>query len=174
MLKTDNLQLLKWNISHLKALHISKDDLAALLQLSIPVGWPQFPEAFSLPADENQASSEASDWGGYFFIDLSNKALVGSGGFHGQPDVAGNIEIGYEIAPEYWNRGFGTKAARQLMDFAFAHVEVQAVSATTLAEPNASNNVLQKIGMKFMNEIDDPEDGKLWRYQITRSEYAAR
>ena len=63
---------------------------------------------------------------------------------------------------------------QQLMDFAFTHVEVQAVSATTLAEPNASNNVLQKIGMKFMNEIDDPEDGKLWRYQITRSEYAAR
>ena len=60
------------------------------------------------------------------------------------------------------------------MDFAFAHDEVQAVSATTLAEPNASNKVLQKIGMKLMNEIDDPEHGKLWRYQITRSEYAAR
>lgn len=172
MIQTNNLQLLKWDLNHLKALNQSKDHLAALLQLSLPVGWPQFPEAFSLPRD--QSSSEASEWGGYFFIDPLNKALVGSGGFHGQPDETGNVEIGYEIAPEYWNRGLGTKAARQLMDFAFAHNEVQAVSATTLAESNASNKVLQKIGMRFVNELDDPEHGKLWRYQITRDEYAAR
>jgi [ribosomal protein S5]-alanine N-acetyltransferase len=166
--------LLKWNLSHIKALLTSKDDLAALLQVSVPVGWPQFPEAFTLPADETaEVDPDPNEWGGCFFIDLQNKALIGSGGFYGQPDNAGNVEVGYEIATEYWNRGLGTQAVQKIVDYAFAHEQVRTVSAHTLGEPNASNKVLQKVGMKFVAEIDDPENGKVWRWQISRDEYLA-
>ena len=171
MTNTNNLQLLKWDLSHVKALLRSKNDLAALLQVSVPVGWPQFPEAFSLPADKTVETSKPPDWGGYFFIDLQNKALVGSGGFYGQPDAVGNVEIGYEIASEYWNRGFATQAVQKMVDYAFAHEQVRTITAHTLAEINASNSVLKKIGMKFVAEIDDAENGKLWRWQMSRDNY---
>lgn len=172
MIQTNNLQLLQWNTNHVQALLRGKDELAGLLQVSIPFGWPQFPEAFTLPADEMAESiTPPNEWGGYFFIDTAKKALVGSGGFHGAPDESGSVEIGYEIATEYWNRGYATAAVKQLIDFAFVHPEVTAVTATTLGETNASNRVLQKLGMTFKDELTDPEHGKLWRYQITRDKY---
>jgi [ribosomal protein S5]-alanine N-acetyltransferase len=167
-----NLQLLKWDSRHAQALQTSKDALAALLQLSVPVGWPQFPEAFALPENEGEESKTAkTDWGGYFFIDAHNKVLVGSGGFYGQPDATGCVEIGYEIATEYWNRGYANQAVQKMVEFAFAHQQVETVMAHTLAEPNASNKVLKKIGMNFISEIDDLENGKIWRWQINRDEY---
>ena len=79
--------------------------------------------------------------------------------------------LAYEIASEYWNRGLATEAAQGMIDYAFSHEEVRAVIALTLAQINASSRVLQKVGMKFIAEVDDPEEGKIWRWQISRDEY---
>lgn len=164
------IKLLKWDINHLKALHAGKAELGKLLGVSIPDGWPQFPEAFTPPKDDREAARLGSEWGGYFFIDAVTNALVGSGGFHGAPDATGDVEIGYEIASEYWNRGYGTQAATALINFAFAHGQVHSASATTLGETNASNNLLQKLGMTFVAEIADDDAGKLWRWQVKRNQ----
>lgn len=171
MIKTHNLQLIICERIHVEALLRDKSELAAILQVAVPTSWPNFPEAFSLPASgASQSAPALSDWHGYFFIYPKDKTLVGNGGFKGTPDESGTIEIGYEIASEYWNRGFATEAAQGMIDYAFAHEQVQAVIAHTLAERNASNSVLQKVGMKFVTEVDDPEDGKIWRWQISREE----
>ena len=64
-----------------------------------------------------------------------------------------------------------TEAAQGMIDYAFSHQEVRGVIAHTLAQTNASNRVLQKVGMKFIAEVDDPEEGEVWRWQISRDEY---
>ena len=172
MIKTNNLQLLPVERVHVEAFLHNKSELAAILNVTVPNSWPHFPEAFSLPDDESRESNPPpTDWRGYFFIHPKNGVLVGNGGFKGSPDESGTIEIGYEIASEYWNRGFATEVAQGMIDYAFAHEEVKAVIAHTLAEKNASNRVLQKVGMKFIAEVDDPEEGKIWRWQISRDEY---
>jgi len=168
MIETKNLHLLPVERIYIEASLRSKSELAALLKVDVPAGWPHFPEAFSLPPDDLHMPS---DWRGYFFIYPVENALIGNGGFHGPPDESGMVEIGYEIATEYWNRGFATEAAQALIDYAFAHDEIQAVIAHTLGEKNASNSVLQKVGMKFVAELDDPEEGKVWRWMIARDEY---
>jgi [ribosomal protein S5]-alanine N-acetyltransferase len=175
MIKTNNLQLFPFERIHVEALLRNKSELAAILHVSVPDSWPNFPEAFSLPASESRESEQPpTDWHGYFFIHPKDRVLVGNGGFKGKPDDSGTIEIGYEIASEHWNRGFATEAAQAMIDYAFAHKEVRAVIAHTLAEINASNSVLQKVGMKFIAEVDDPEEGKIWRWQISRDEYHSR
>ena len=169
MIKITNLQLLICERIHVEALLRSKSELAAILNVAIPESWPYFPEAFSLPPDESLASDlHPTDWNSYLFIHPIDKVLIGNGGFKGEPDNSGQIEIGYEIASEYWNRGFATEAVRGMVDFAFAYEHVLAVVAHTLAGTNASNRVLQKVGMTFISEIDDPDDGKIWRWQISR------
>src|ERR671916_553744 len=77
------------------------------------------------------------------------------------------------IAVEHRNRGFATEAARAMIGYAFAHADarVEAVVAHTLAETNASNAVLRKVGMSFVAEVDDPEVGKAWRWRISREEH---
>jgi RimJ/RimL family protein N-acetyltransferase len=172
MIKTNNLQLLTVERIHKEAFLRNKSELAAILNVTVPESWPQFPEAFALSSNEtHQLNPPATGWCGYFFIDPINRVLVGNGGFKGPPDQSGMVEIGYEIAAEYWNRGLATEAAQGMIDYAFAHEEVQAVMAHTLAEKNASNSVLQKVGMKFIAEVSDPEEGKIWRWQICRDEY---
>ena len=172
VIQTPNLQLLPIERIHVEALLRSKNELAALLQVTVPNGWPHFPEAFSLSANESHAYNLLeADWGGYFFLHRKDRVLVGSGAFKGPPDDAGTVEIGYEIASEYWNRGWATEAARGMIAYAFSQQEVRAVIAHTLARINASNRVLQKVGMQFIAEVDDPEEGKVWRWQISRDEY---
>lgn len=171
MLITSNLQLLNIERIHIEAFLRGKSELANLLQVSVPNSWHTFPEAFSIPAEESyETSSLANDWQGFFFINPNDKVLVGNGGFYGPPDDSGTVELGYEIASEYWNRGFATEAVQAMIGFAFAHKEVRVVIAHTLAEKNASNRVLQKVGMKFVAEINDSEQGKTWRWQIGRGE----
>lgn len=172
MIKTNNLELIPVERMHVEAFSRSKTDLAAILQVTIPDRWPHFPEAFSLPdSPSRETNPPQTDWHGYFFIHPKNRVLVGNGGFTGPPNESGIVELGYEIAAEYWNRGFATEAVRGMLDFAFACNDVQAVMAHTLAEKNASNRVLQKVGMKFIAEVDDSEEGKIWRWQISRDEY---
>jgi [ribosomal protein S5]-alanine N-acetyltransferase len=172
MITTVNLQLIPVERTHIEAFLRHKAELAEILQVTIPDSWPHFPEAFSLSTeDSTQSELEPSEWHGYFFIYPNDRVLVGNGGFHGQPDETGTIELGYEIAPEYCNRGFATEAAQAMIDYAFTREQVRAVRAHTLAQPNASNRVLQKVGMKFIAEVDDPDEGKIWRWQITRDDY---
>ena len=168
MIETNHLQLIRCEPTHIAAFLRGKSELGALLQVAIPESWPHFPEAFSLPDD---ATPPQTIWGGYLFLYPKERVLVGNGGFKGQPDETGTVEIGYEIASEYWNRGFASEAAQGMIDFAFSHDQVQAVCAHTLGEKNASNRVLQKVGMKFAAEIDDADFGKIWRWEIRRDAY---
>ena len=171
-METNNLRLITVERVHVEALSRNKRELAAILGVTVPDSWPYFPEAFSLPVNESERPERLpTDWPGYFFIHPEERVLVGNGGFTGEPDDSGTVEIGYEIAPEHRNRGFATEAARAMIDYSFAHEEVRAVIAHTLAEPNASNSVLRKVGMTFVGEAVHPEVGKTWRWQISRDEY---
>ncbi|MBD2105491.1 GNAT family N-acetyltransferase [Nodosilinea sp. FACHB-13] len=172
MIKTKNLQLRAVKPIHIELFWRSRDELATLLQTTLPKHWPHFPEAFSPTTNEPaDANSGLTHWRGYFFIWPAGGVLVGNGGFNGPPDRSGTVEIGYEIAADYWNRGFATEAAQRMIDYAFAQREVQTVVAHTLAEKNASNRVLQKVGMRYVAEVDSSEVGKIYRCQISREEY---
>jgi [ribosomal protein S5]-alanine N-acetyltransferase len=172
MIQTKRLQFVACEKRHLEAFSRGRSELTTVLQVTLPDSWPTFPEAFSLPdnppSDENQQPDE---WGGFFFIQPQDRVLVGNGGFHGTPDATGCVEIGYEIASEYWNRGFATEAVRGMLDYAFTHEQIKAVIAHTLAVSNASNNVLQKVGMTFVEEIDAGEEGKIWQWRINKEDY---
>ena len=43
---------------------------------------------------------------------------------------------------------------------------VRTVIAHTLAEDNASTRVLQKVGIQFVGEHNDPEDGVVWQWSL--------
>jgi [ribosomal protein S5]-alanine N-acetyltransferase len=166
MIETNNLQLIPVERIHIKAFLSSKSELAKLLQVTVPNNWPHFPHAFSLPDDESLPL--ANGWNGYFFIHPQEAVLVGNGGFKGEPNESGIVEIGYEIAAEYWNRGLATEAVQGLIDYAFDREEVRAVNAHTLGETNASNRVLQKVGMRFVSDVAHSQLGTIWLWEIDR------
>ena len=164
------IELLEVKTLHKMAIQQGNTQLQSLLNVSIPNGWPQFPEAFQYSGDEPPS---IGPWSPYFFLSLAENSLVGNGGFFGPPDADGEVEIGYEIAPHFQNRGFATAAVNTLLKLAFSQEEVQAVVAHTLTEDNASNAVLRKVGMTFVDERPNSEVGSVWRWRKSRATWVA-
>jgi RimJ/RimL family protein N-acetyltransferase len=96
-----------------------------------------------------------------FFVDPATGRLLGSGGFAARP-VDRAVEIGYEVAPEFRGHGFGTAAARALVERAVASGEVDHVIAHTRPGPNASTGVLVSLGFEHVADQEDPEVGTVW------------
>jgi RimJ/RimL family protein N-acetyltransferase len=58
-------------------------------------------------------------------------------------------EIGYWLGVEHWGQGFGTEAARAVIDFFFEeHAHEQLYAGARVANP-ASRNVLEKCGFQW-------------------------
>jgi len=148
------------------------DNLGILLKVRVPENWPIFPEAFRHAYDIVKTNPDEQIWWTYLFIDPKEEVIVGSGGFKGPPKN-GSVEIGYEVAPEFRNRGYATEAAMGFMTKAFQNPTVKKVLASTLPMPNASNRVLEKCGMEFIESKEDDEIGEVWYYEVTRDAFLA-
>jgi ribosomal-protein-alanine N-acetyltransferase len=57
------------------------------------------------------------------------------------------LEIGYHVNRERWNRGFATEAARAVMDYAFRRFDVDHVISLIRPENTASRRVAEKNGL---------------------------
>jgi [ribosomal protein S5]-alanine N-acetyltransferase len=111
-------------------------------------------------------SSAADPWiFGFAVIHDDDRRVIGGASFKGPPDEEGVVEIAYGIVPAYQNRGYATEAASALVGFARERVDVRTIRAHTLPEPNASTHVLTKCGFQQLGEIDDPDDGPVWRWE---------
>jgi ribosomal-protein-alanine N-acetyltransferase len=176
VITTPHLHLIPCTREHLEAILRDKRALAARLKVAIPETWPTFPESFEYAYYllKLAPSLPALGWWVYLFVHVDERALVGSGGFQAEPDAYGSVEIGYEIAGEFRNRGLATEAAQGMIAYAFARPEVATVVAHTAAEPNPSTRVLEKVGMEYVKTLYGTEDGDLWRWRISRQAFHAR
>jgi RimJ/RimL family protein N-acetyltransferase len=63
-----------------------------------------------------------------------------------QPDAP---ELGYWLGVEHWGQGFGTEAARAVIDFAFEEFTVEHLIAGARVTNPASRNILEKCGFQW-------------------------
>jgi [ribosomal protein S5]-alanine N-acetyltransferase len=78
----------------------------------------------------------------------SDGTLAGYCGFlHQQVDGLEEIEIGYRLHPDYWNKGIATEAAQAVRDHAFRDLELPRVISLIHVENLASRRVAEKMGM---------------------------
>jgi RimJ/RimL family protein N-acetyltransferase len=79
--------------------------------------------------------------------------LIGYCGFYHQVvDETEEIEIGYRLHPEYWNRGLATEAARAVRDYAFEVLKLDRVISLIHPANHASRRVTEKNGMTLEKE----------------------
>jgi len=69
------------------------------------------------------------------------------GFYHQHIDDVDEIEIGYRMHPDYWNRGLTTEAARAVRDHAFRDLKLPRVISLISLENAPSRRVAEKIGM---------------------------
>jgi RimJ/RimL family protein N-acetyltransferase len=159
------VRLVPATVPLLQALRDDRTRFAQLMRSPAPDGWPEFPEAIDFTLQRLQ-EAPASDhaWSMQFFVDAATGRLLGSGGYVAPPEDR-TVEIGYEIAPEFRGLGFGTAAARALVDGAAASGQVDHVIAHTLPGPNGSTGVLVSLGFEHVADQEDPEVGTIWAWR---------
>jgi RimJ/RimL family protein N-acetyltransferase len=62
-------------------------------------------------------------------------------------------EIAYWIGVDYWNTGYGTEAAKAIIEEAFETLDINKVYAAHFSDNPASGRLMQKLGMKKEAEL---------------------
>jgi RimJ/RimL family protein N-acetyltransferase/8-oxo-dGTP pyrophosphatase MutT (NUDIX family) len=88
-------------------------------------------------------------WGAWLV--LRGDEVVGDAGFR-RPPAGGEVELGYSTLPEHRGRGYATEAAAALVEWALAQPGVERVVADPEPGNEASIRVLEKLGMRRLDE----------------------
>ena len=147
----------------LEALTVGDDAFVERFGIAVAPGWVGFPEALPHALEAARRDAE-SPWGTHLFFDEVDGALVGFGGFKGEPR-GGEVEVGYAVAPSRQGRGIATAVVAVLVERARA-AGVPTVSAHTLAEENPSTAVLRKNGFVRTAELHEEGTGSVWRWEL--------
>lgn len=167
VIHTPRLTLTPVDLPTYEAIFAGMPELGKHLNVSVPTVFSEFGlEPYRYSYEQIKENPASAQWWTYLFTYSQRQALAGVGGYAGAPNEQGTVEIGYSIYENFQNQGLATEAAQGLIQQAFEHPNVIIVQAHTLAEENASVCVLKKCGMVFTAEIESPEDGALWQWQI--------
>jgi RimJ/RimL family protein N-acetyltransferase len=82
----------------------------------------------------------------HFLIECEAAAVGVVGVDWSEPDAP---ELGYWLGVEHWGNGFGTEAARAVIDFTFEEFEVEHLCAGARVTNPASRNILEKCGFQW-------------------------
>lgn len=91
------------------------------------------------------AGAGPGPFGVYALVPRSHGRVIGTAGFFGPPDAAGEVTIGYGMVESEWGQGYGTEAVAALVRISREH-GVTAVNADTDLDNVGSQRVLEKNG----------------------------
>lgn len=105
---------------------------------------------------------------GYSILATEDGAEVASAGFKGPP-IDGVVEIAYAVEAAHRGKGYATEIASALAHHALTFAEVTCVRAHTLPDGIVSQRALLGSGFSFTGQTEDPDDGVVNRYELTRA-----
>ena len=140
--------------------HFVESDLDALTELTAN---PEFMRFSSGPFSRKQTESFLFDriiaprrqgLPSQFAVIFREEArLIGYCGFFRQlVDQREEIEIGYRLHPDYWNRVLATESARAVRDYGFKVLQLPRLISLIHPENHASRRVTEKNGMELEKE----------------------
>jgi GNAT superfamily N-acetyltransferase len=86
------------------------------------------------------------------------RRMVGFVGFHGPPDGAGRVEVGYEVLPEHRRRGYGLEATRGILEWARGQGASHFLASVS-PDNAASQGLVGKLGFRRAGSQWNPIDG---------------
>ncbi|WP_353777247.1 GNAT family N-acetyltransferase [Winogradskyella sp. 3972H.M.0a.05] len=83
------------------------------------------------------------------------------------------IDVGYRFIPRYWGKGYATESAIATMDYGFKVMQYDTIYGAAEIENIASNIVLQKIGLQFVNKFLYEDIEVNW-YELNKDNYGKK
>ena len=177
-----HIQITTLETPRLRLRHWQTSDYAAFAELNAdPEVMRYFPNP--LTTDESNHLAErcknliaAHGWG-FWAVELKQTGqFIAFVGLHAQPtqfSFSPCVEIGWRFAKAYWQQGYATEAAQACLTFAFDQLQLEHVVAFTAHNNAASEKVMQRLGMQFMQDFEHPElaaDSPLLKHKLYRIE----
>jgi RimJ/RimL family protein N-acetyltransferase len=98
--------------------------------------------------------------------DEEQHLAVGRAGYHGPPDAAGVVEIGYAVDRAYRRRGYARAALEALLQRAADEPQVHTVRVAITPGNRASYELVSQYGFIEVGEQWDDEDGLEIVYEV--------
>jgi ribosomal-protein-alanine N-acetyltransferase len=88
-------------------------------------------------------------------FEKSDNEFIGRAGlvYLEHDDTQPDIEIGYVLHKNHWNKGYATELVLAAIAWGFTHLNVNKLVAVTRSENKRSQNVLEKYGMRYERQI---------------------
>jgi ribosomal-protein-alanine N-acetyltransferase len=124
--------------------------------LDDPDVWRYFPntEVPSLERTKTYIEGQLAHWEehafGHWAVKVKDKMLIGWCGLQFLPET-NEIEVAYCLGKEHWGKGYATEAARASLNYGTSDLGFKEIVGLTHVENKASQHVLQKIGLKFID-----------------------
>lgn len=165
IIQTDRLVLRTWSGEDTAALVNIADETRIVRWLSVgePLAERKVEQFLS-----NQTTGQATRGWCRWAVELKDpgrgdpEGVVGFCGFGCK--FAPEVELGWTLLPEVWNRGLATEAARAALDYGFDVIGFPRVISAVLPDNAAARRVADKLGMHV--------DGTVSRSMQTHLRYA--
>ena len=76
------------------------------------------------------------------------QGLIGTIGFNLLSPMHRRAEIGYELHPNYWRKGYAKEALQKLMEYGLNEMALIRIGAVVFIENIPSNELLKKLGFQ--------------------------
>ncbi|MFP7474137.1 GNAT family protein [Niallia taxi] len=155
-LETDRLLLREIEEKDVKAIYriLSRPDV------TVHYGQEPFTtieEARSLLAifNMNYSMQKGIRWG---MVEKDSGAFIGTIGYHAWHQKHKRAEIGYELHPDFWKKGYGMEAISEVISYGFSALQLNRISAIVYPENNSSQKMLERAGFH--------KEGTLAKYMV--------
>jgi RimJ/RimL family protein N-acetyltransferase len=109
---------------------------------------------------------DSAAWVTGIVVDERTGRVVGRAGFHGPPDDAGIVEVGYSIDTAERRRGYARAALRWMLARAAAEPDVRVVRASVSPDNAVSRRLVLGHGFVEVGDQWDDEDGLEIMYEV--------
>ncbi|WP_413513157.1 GNAT family N-acetyltransferase [Myroides odoratus] len=125
--------------------YFSKDEVTEFYDLST---FESLEEAHELLLDwqNRYQNQDAIRWG--IALQQQPERLIGTCGFHNFSIENSRAEIGYELHPDFWQKGLMTEAIKALIPFGFEAFNLHRIEAMIHPTNNSSRKLLEKVGLQ--------------------------
>jgi RimJ/RimL family protein N-acetyltransferase len=159
---TPSVKILQLDAAALRALadgDLEAADRTAPVPLTPYLAGPESRGTWRIRATQVVEDPSSAAWITGVVWDPDRRLAVGKAGYHGPPDDAGMVEIGYAIDPQYRRQGYARAALRALVDRAAQEPGVATVRATVSPDNGPSRDLVLSEGFVPVGEQIDEEDG---------------
>ncbi|WP_088809726.1 MULTISPECIES: GNAT family N-acetyltransferase [Listeria] len=148
IIQTDRLQMKRTSIIDAPALFTIWSDMEVAEYMNI--------EQFTTvrQAEEMIKAIEAEPHACRYTIFFNNR-IIGSLGINEFNSLDNTLEVGYELAKEFWNNGFMTELLKAFFKQIQNCLTFSGVSAKVLPENTASIFLLEKLGFKLTTKTSE-------------------